>query len=97
MLAKLKNIIIFAVTIAAFTISFVSTVGAYELIQTEYEVQEGDTLDSIAYEFMALNTYGQRDITEFEEGIVDLNYDELIENDWELEPGMELRINYWTK
>ena len=67
---------------------------AWTVVQVSYEVQQGDTLNSIAEKYVQKNTYGSRDINEFREGIRELN-------DWlltrELKPGDVLRINYWEK
>ena len=66
----------------------------WTVVQVSYEVQQGDTLNSIAEKYVQKNTYGSRDINEFREGIRELN-------DWlltrELKPGDVLRINYWEK
>ena len=66
----------------------------YELIEATYTVQEGDTLNDIAQEYMAKNNYGPREIREFTAGIKELN-------DWllnrEAKAGDELHINYWIK
>ncbi len=65
----------------------------YKLIQDRYEVQEGDTLDSIAITYIDKNTYGARGFKEFRAGIIELN-------PWLLErdvcKGDVVRINYWV-
>ena len=66
----------------------------YELIETVYQVKEGDTLDGVAREYMARNTYGPREIREFTSGIKELN-DWLLQRD--IRPGDTLHINYWIK
>lgn len=71
-----------------------STATPYKLIETSYIVQEHDTLDRIAEMYMEKNTYGPREIREFESGIKELN-------PWLLKKpaksGDTLRINYWIK
>ena len=66
----------------------------YELVETTYTVQTGDTLNHIAQVYMAKNNYGPREIREFTAGIKELN-------DWllkrEVKTGDELHINYWVK
>lgn len=66
----------------------------WELVQAEYTVEKGDTLDKIAWLFMEKNTYGRRGLVEFEEGIRELND---LEYGEEVKPGMKLKINYWVK
>ena len=67
---------------------------SWTFMEDTYVVQKGDTLNSVAEEYMKKNTYGAREIREFTAGIKQLN-------EWlltrELTPGDELRINYWTK
>lgn len=65
----------------------------YEYVIEEYVVQENDTLEKIAGEFIIKNTYGEREIREFTEGIKELNC--LLSN--EIETGQILKISYWTK
>lgn len=68
------------------------------LVEASYTVRPGDTLWSIAEDFMARNTGGRRYILEFEEDIVELN-PWLLERHRgaELYPGDVLRVNYWVK
>lgn len=66
----------------------------YELIEAVYQVKEGDTLDGVAKEYMAKNTYGPREIREFTSGIKELN-EWLLQRD--VRPGDTLHINYWIK
>ncbi len=69
-------------------------------VETTYTVQDGDTLWSIAGRYMALNTYGPRDIREFQEGIKELNpwlATPERQYGWLLFPGDNLRINYWIR
>lgn len=69
-----------------------------ELVEDIYTVKQGDTLWSIASNYMDKNTYGPRNIREFMSGIVELNYDRIFKGREPalIYPGDELRINYWT-
>lgn len=69
-----------------------ATVPEYEFIIEEYTVQENDTLDSIAREFITKNTYGQREIREFTAGIRELN--NILPGD-EVNQGQIIKISYW--
>lgn len=66
----------------------------WNLVEAEYTVQSGDTLKSVAEEYMAKNTYGARKVNEFMSGIKELN-EWLLNRD--IKAGDVLRINYWTK
>lgn len=66
----------------------------YQLIETTYTVKANDTLRSIAEEYMKKNTYGPREIREFESGIKELNPELLTES---IKVGKVLHINYWVK
>ena len=70
--------------------------GPVKLIETEYTVQENDTLWGIGEAYMAKNTGGDRYILEFIEGIKELN-PELVESKGAVYPGQVLRINYFVK
>ena len=63
------------------------------LIEDSYTVSKGDTLKSIAEQYIKKNTYGPRALDEFIEGIMELN-DKTDEN---VHEGEKLRINYWIK
>jgi cytochrome c oxidase assembly protein Cox11 len=65
----------------------------YRLVTENYVVQNGDTLDSIARYYINKNTYGAREITEFREGIRELNWDIIGKGD--VKSGEVLQINYW--
>ena len=87
--------------IAAVGISAVLSLGAadghdYHVVEEVYTVQEGDTLWSIGEAFVEKNTYGQRYLPEFIEGIKQ-NNDFLVESHGQVEPGQKLRITYWVK
>ncbi len=66
----------------------------WTVVHVSYEVQKGDTLDSIAKKYIQKNTYGVREINEFREGIMEIN-------SWlmtrALKQGDIIRINYWEK
>ena len=67
---------------------------SWTVVHVSYEVQDGDTLQSVAENYLKKNTYGKRDINEFREGIRELN-DWLLTRD--MQKGDVLRINYWEK
>ena len=67
---------------------------SWTVVHVSYEVQDGDTLQSVAENYLKKNTYGEREINEFREGIRELN-DWLLTRD--LQKGDVLRINYWKK
>ena len=96
-IGKLKH----GAIIAAVGISAVLSLGAadgddYRVVEEVYTVQEGDTLWSIGEAFVEKNTYGQRYLPEFIEGIKQ-NNDFLVESHGQVEPGQKLRITYWVK
>lgn len=67
------------------------------LVTETCTVAQGDTLDTIAARYMAKNSYGARDIREFRQGIIELNYELLgnRENPALIYPGDKLKVNYW--
>ena len=67
---------------------------SWTVVHVSYEVQDGDTLQSVAENYLKKNTYGEREINEFREGIRELN-DWLLTRD--MKKGDVLRINYWEK
>lgn len=69
------------------------------MVTETYVVQSGDNLWSIAGRYLEKNTYGSRDIREFKEGIIELNFDRVFSGrtDQDIYPGDELKINYWVK
>ena len=94
---KLKH----AAIITAVGISAVLSLGAadghdYRIVEEIYTVQQGDTLWSIGEAFVEKNTYGQRYLPEFIEGIKQ-NNDFLVESRGQVEPGQKLRVTYWVK
>ena len=77
---------------AVMMISSTCLANPYRLVEAEYSVQAGDSLDSIAQAYMAKNTYGPREIREFKSGIVQLNTWLL---DRDVQAGDTVRVNYW--
>ena len=65
----------------------------YRLVEAEYTVQAGDSLESIAQAYMEKNTYGPRELKEFKSGIVQLK-DWLLTRD--LQAGDNVKVNYWV-
>lgn len=88
---KVLTSTLIAVSIAGVTYA---TEPDWKLIEAEYTVQQSDTLDSIALDFIEKNTYGKRELNEFKSGIIELN-PWLLER--ELKCGDVLHINYWIK
>lgn len=82
-------IIIFLMSSACFAMETPWTMN-----QETYVVQEGDTLESIAIEYMEKNTYGTREQKEFISGIKELN-------PWllsrEIQTNDKIEITFWTK
>ena len=66
----------------------------WNLVEVTVTVKSGDTLESIAQEYIKKNTYGAREIHEFIDGIRELN-EWLLKRD--IRTGDTLRINYWEK
>ena len=92
---KRALVILMAVVFAGFTsMDCEAAAKNYELVETVYKVEQGDTLNGIAETYMAKNDYGPREIREFTSGIKELN-DWLLQRD--IKAGDELHINYWVK
>lgn len=70
--------------------------GPQRLVEAEYTVKRGDTLWTIAEEYIQYNTGGEREIREFKQGIVELNPKLKMRNE-KIYAGEKLRINYWVK
>ncbi|HWR06174.1 peptidoglycan-binding protein LysM [Sporomusa sp.] len=70
-----------------------------KLVTEVYIVQSGDRLWNIAANYMDKNTYGPREIREFYQGIIELNYDSVFagRKPGLVLPGDRLQINYWIK
>ncbi len=64
------------------------------VVHAVYKAEKGDTLDSIAAQYMRQNTYGKREINEFKSGIIERN-SWLLTRD--LQPGDILTICFWKK
>ena len=74
------------------TLSSTCLANSYKLVEAEYTVQAGDSLDTIAAAYMEKNTYGPRELREFKSGIVQLN-EWLIGRD--VQAGNIIKTNYW--
>ena len=74
-------------------ISSTCLASSYQLVEAEYTVQAGDSLESIAQAYMAKNTYGPRELREFKSGIVQLNT-WLLSRD--VQAGDKVKVNYWV-
>ena len=85
--------VLFLLTAMMIMISSTCMAASYRLVEAEYSVQEGDSLDSIAVEYMSKNTYGPREFKEFKSGIVQLN-EWLMNRD--VQAGDMVRVNYWV-
>lgn len=70
-----------------------------KLVTDTYTVKAGDTLWTIAGQYMSQNTDGPRDIREFYHGIIELNYDTVFKDRPPalIHPGDKLQINYFVK
>ncbi|SDD39389.1 LysM peptidoglycan-binding domain-containing protein [Sporomusa acidovorans] len=69
------------------------------LVSEFYIVKSGDTLDEIASKFIAKSSV-RRDIREFREGIIELNYDKVFKDRYPygtIYAGDHLQINYWEE
>lgn len=69
------------------------------LVTETYTVISGDTLDKIAYHYIAKSSV-RRDIREFREGIVELNWDKVFKDRYPhglIKAGDRLQINYWKE
>ncbi|MEN6567145.1 MAG: LysM peptidoglycan-binding domain-containing protein [Veillonellales bacterium] len=70
-----------------------------QLVTETYTVVAGDTLWDIAGKYMQKNTYAPREIREFYQGIIELNYDSVFSDRQlgDIRAGDRLQINYWIK
>ncbi len=69
-----------------------------ELKTETYIVQASDTLDEISYRYMQKSSV-RRDVREFREGIIELNYDSVFKDRYPhglIKPGDRLQINYYV-
>jgi len=69
------------------------------LVSETYIVKSGDTLTDISYQFMKKSSV-KRDIREFREGIIELNYDRVFKDRYPhglIIAGDHLQINYWQE
>lgn len=99
--SKLMQFLYCVVLIAALIVITGAADAKYpgHMVSETYEAQPGDTLWSISWKYMEKNTYGPREFHEFQEGIVELNYDKVFVNreDGEIYPGDTLEIHYWVR
>lgn len=86
-----KFILTVAFLMALQSVCFASS---WTLVEDTYTVKAGDTLTSIAQQYIQKNTYGQRNVDEFIEGIMELNN---MNSATDIHVGDKLRINYWVK
>lgn len=99
-----QNDFIFLVGIVAMLFIACTGIGSAEdpptgtLVTETYVVVPGDTLWSISAKYMDKNSFGRRDIREFNESIIELNYDNVFSKrpDKMIYPGDRLQINYWV-
>lgn len=89
----MKKMIIVMFVLLGFSNVCFANAKPYVLIQEEYTVMQGDTLDSITNSHIIKNTYGTREFLEFREGIKQLN-PQLLNRP--IETGETLHINYWV-
>ncbi|SDD88562.1 LysM peptidoglycan-binding domain-containing protein [Sporomusa acidovorans] len=69
------------------------------LVSETYTVISGDTLDKIAYRYIVKSSVC-RDIREFREGIIELNWDRVFNGRYPhgaIYAGDRLQINYWKE
>jgi hypothetical protein len=91
--------IAFAITVTFILCGFKSDKPyAYEPITETYIVQNGDTLNKIAFEYMAKNTYGKRGLDEFKQGIIEGNIKQYPDIRYSyIYAGDRLQISYWIR
>ncbi len=94
---------IFQLAVMVWMALVLATYGSAEpqgrMMSETYTVQTGDTLDGISYKYMAKSSV-RRDVREFREGIIELNYDSVFKDRYPhglIKPGDKLQINYWIK
>ena len=68
-----------------------STCSAKHLVTIEHTVASGETLQTLAEQYITPDRY----LPEFKEGIVELNYDEIFAHRCEVRPGDIIKINIW--
>lgn len=76
--------------VAAFSVPCLA--GNWRLVTATHVVKAGETVRSIAQDYIKLNTYGPREINEFESGIRELNE---IDYGEDVSEGQVIKINYW--
>ena len=97
-LMQLLYVVVFTLAVLVLTgVANVKYLG--HMITDTYVVNEGDTFWDVSRKYLDKNTYGPRDIREFKEGIIELNYYSVFADrkDGEIYPGDTLKINYWVR
>lgn len=90
-----------AIAVAALAVAAVIFTGAETthddavLVEETYIVKPGDTVWSIAEEYLPKNTYSRRYILEYIDGIRE-NNPQIVGHEGELQPGDELVMTYWV-
>lgn len=81
---------IFAFTLLFLPFFSICNAGS-ELHHFYHEVKENETLDIVAIQYITPDRY----LPEFEQGIIELNYDSIFQYRKNIEPGDVLEINVW--
>lgn len=70
-----------------------------KLVSETYTVHTGDTISKIAGQYIDKNTGTRRQIDEFTEGIIELNFDLLKDRQSHctIYPGDQIKVNYWVR
>jgi nucleoid-associated protein YgaU len=100
MVSILKTVclIIIIIMVTTFCLGFGQPQIKGRMVTETYTVQPGDTLWNIAEKYIVKNTYGPRDIREFQEGIVEANNEVFRGRVPKLIiPGDVLIIKYWVR
>ena len=66
------------------------------LVEEVYTVKPGDTVWSIAEEYLPKNTYSRRYILEYIDGMRE-NNPQIVGHEGEIQPGDVLKMTYWVK
>jgi hypothetical protein len=70
-----------------------------KLVSETIVIYTGDTISDIAGQYMTKNTGTRRQLDEFTEGIIELNYDLLKERPSHciVYPDDQIKVNYWIR